>query len=144
MKYKSVSTIAGGFLALALVLGVVLGPGVYILYQRQTHQPQIETLYQATADEEASEKIVYEIPDTFRRDYRHLDLDIEAQDSGTMGCSIEYVLANGKKIPSSFRESSSFYRFTIPSDHIKTIRRIEISELENISCIVLRNTFINP
>ena len=143
MKYKSVSTIAGGFLALALVLGVVLGPGVYILYQRQTHQPQIETLYPA-ADREPPEKIVYEIPESFRRDYRHLYLCIEAQEPGTMGCSIEYVLANGKKIPSSFRESSSFYRFTIPSDHIKTIRRIEISELENISCIVLRNTFINP
>ena len=144
MKYKSVSTIAGGFLALALVLGVVLGPGVYILYQRQTHQPQIETLYQATADEEASEKIVYEIPDTFRRDYRHLDLDIEAQDSGTMGCSIEYVLANGEKISSSFRETSTFYRYYIPNDHIKTVQRIEISELENISRIELWNTFIEP
>ena len=131
-------------LFLILVLGVVLGPAVYILYQRQTHQPQIETLYQATADGEASEKIVYEIPETFRRDYRHLDLDIEAQDSGTMGCSIEYVLANGEKVSSSFKETSSFYRFTIPYDHIKTIRRIEISELENISRIELWNTFINP
>ena len=131
------------FLLLALVLGVVFGPAVYILYQRQTHQPQIETLYQA-ADGEAPEKIVYEIPDTFRRDYRHLDLDIKAQDSGTMGCSIEYVLANGEKVSSSFRESSSFYRFTIPSDHIKTIRRIEISELDNVSRIELWNTFINP
>ena len=130
-------------LALALVLVVLLGPGVCTLYKIETHPPQIETLYPA-ADREPPERIVYEIPETFRRDYRHLDLDIAAQDSGTMGCSIEYVLANGKKIPSSFRESSSFYRFTIPSDHIKTIRRIEISELENISCIVLRNTFINP
>ena len=132
------------FLALALALVIVFGPGVCTLYKIETHPPQIETIYQATTDGEAPEKIVYEIPETFRRDYRHLDLDIKAQDSGTMGCSIEYVLANGKKIPSSFRESSSFYRFTIPSDHIKTIRRIKISELENISCIVLRNTFINP
>ena len=131
-------------LFLVLALGVVLGPAVYILYQRQTHQPQIETIYQATADGEAPEKIVYEIPETFRRDYRHLDLDIEAQDSGTMGCSVEYVLANGEKISSSFRESSSFYRFTILSDHIKTIQRIEISELENISSITLWNTYINP
>ena len=61
-----------------------------------------------------------------------------------MGCSIEYVFANGEKISSSFKESSSFYRFTIPSDHIKTIQRIEISEIENISCIVLWNTYINP
>lgn len=132
------------FLLLALVLGVVLGPGVYILYQRQTHQPQIETLYQATADGEAPEKIVYEIRETFRRDYRHLDLDIEAQDSGTMGCSVEYVLANGEKISSSFKEPSSFYRFTIPSEHIKTIRRIEISEIENISSITMWNTYIYP
>ena len=131
-------------LALALLLGVVLGPGVYILYQRQIHQPQIETLYQATADQDAPEKIVYEIPETFRRDYRHLYLDIEAQDSGTMGCSVEYYLVNGEKIFSSFRESSSFYRFTIPSDHIKTIRRIEISELENVSCITMWNTYIYP
>ena len=131
------------FLLLALVLGVVFGPAVYILYQRQTHQPQIETLYQA-ADRDAPERIVYEIPETFRRDYRHLDLDIKAQDSGTMGCSIEYVLANGERFSISFRESSSFYRFTIPSDHIKTIQRIEISELENISRIELWNTFINP
>ena len=132
------------FLLVALVLGVVLGPAVYILYQRQTHQPQIETLYQATADREAPEKIVYEIPDTFRRDYRHLDLDIAAQEPGTMGCSIEYVLANGEKVSSSLKETTSFYRFTIPSDHIKTIRRIEISELANISRIELWNTFINP
>ena len=131
-------------LALVLLLGVVLGPGVYILHQRQTHQPQIETLYQATADRESPEKIVYEIPESFRRDYRHLDLDIEAQEPGTMGCSIVYVLANGEKISSSFRESSSFYRFTIPSEHIKTIRRIEISEFENISSITMWNTFINP
>ena len=130
-------------LFLALVLGVVLGPGVYILYQRQTHQPQIETLYQAT-DRDPPERIVYEIPDTFRRDYRHLNLDIAAQDSGMMGCSIEYVLANGEKFSSSFRESSSFYRFTIPYDHIRTIRQIELSELENVSRIELWNTFINP
>ena len=132
------------FLFLILLLIILFSPGVYILYQRQTHQPQIETLYQAEADQDPPEKIVYEIPDTFRRDYRHLDLDIDAQDSGTMGCSIEYVLANGKKISSSFKESSSFYRFTIPSDHIKTIQRIEMSEIENISCIVLWNTYINP
>ena len=132
------------FLFLILLLVILFGPGVYILYQRKTHQPQIETLYQAEADQDPPEKIVYEIPDTFRRDYRHLDLDIDAQDSGTMGCSIEYVFANGEKISSSFKESSSFYRFTIPSDHIKTIQRIEISEIENISCIVLWNTYINP
>ena len=131
-------------LALALVLGVVFGPAVYILYQRQTHPPQIETLYQAAADGEPPERIVYEIPDTFRRDYRHLDLDIAAQDSGTMGCSIEYVLADGEKVSSSFKETSSFYRFTIPYDHIKTIRRIEISELENVSRIELWNTYVNP
>ena len=131
-------------LFLAFVLGVVLGPGVYILHQRQTHQPQIETLYQATADGEAPERIVYEIPDTFRRDYRHLDLDIEAQEPDLMGCSVECVLANGEKVSSSFKEPSSFYRFTIPSDHIKTIQRIEISELENISSITLWNTYINP
>ena len=130
-------------LALALVLGVVFGPAVYILYQRQTHPPQIETLYQA-AGREAPEKIVYEIPDTFRRDYRHLDLSIEARDSGTMGCSVDYYLANGEKNSSSFKEPSSFYRFTIPSDHIKTIRRIEISEIDNISSITMWNTFINP
>ena len=131
-------------LFLALVLGVVLGPGVYILYQHQTHQPQIETIYQATADGEAPEKIVYEMPDTFRRDYRHLDLEIEAQDSRTMGCSVDYYLANGETFSSSFRESSSFYRFTIPSDHIKTIQRIEITELENVSCITMWNTYIYP
>ena len=131
-------------LFLILLLVVLFSPGVYILYQRQTHPPQIETLYQAAADGEPPERIVYEIPDTFRRDYRHLDLDIEAQEPDLMGCSIEYVLANGEKISSSFRESSSFYRFTIPYDHIKTIRRIEISELENISRIELWNTFINP
>ena len=131
-------------LFLVLVLGVVLGPAVYILYQRQTHPPQIETLYQATADQAPPEKIVYEIPDTFRRDYRHLDLSIEARDSGTMGCSVDYVLANGEKISSSFRESSSFYRFTISPDHIKTIRRIEISELDNISSITMWNTYVNP
>ena len=131
-------------LFLALILGVVLGPRVYILYQRQTHQPQIETIYQATADGEAPEKIVYEITETFRRDYRHLDLDIEAQDSGTMGCSVECVLANGETFSSSFRQTSSFYRFSIPSEHIKTIRRIEISEIENISSIAMWNTYINP
>ena len=131
-------------LALALVLGVVFGPAVYILYQRQTHPPQIETLYQAAADGEPPERIVYEIPDTFRRDYRHLDLDIEAQEPDLMGCSVEYVLANGEKVSSSFKETSSFYRFTIPSDHIKTVQRIEISELENISRIELWNTFIEP
>ena len=131
-------------LFLALLLVVVLGPGVCTLYKRQTHQPQIETLYQATADGEAPETIVYEIPDTFRRDYRHLDLEIEAKDPGTMGCSVECVLANGKTFSSSFKEPSSFHRFTIPSDHIKTIQRIELSELENISRIELWNTFINP
>ena len=131
-------------LALALLLSVVLGPAVYILYQRQTHQPQIETIYQATADGEAPEKIVYEITETFRRDYRHLYLCIEAQEPGLMGCSIEYVLANGEKVSSSFKETSSFYRFTIPYDHIKTIRRIELSELDNISRIELWNTFIEP
>ena len=142
MKKRNVFLLS--VLFLALLLGVVLGPGVYLLYQRQSHPPQIETIYQATADGEAPERIVYEIPDTFRRDYRHLDLDIEAQDSGTMGCSIEYVLANGEKISSSFKETSSVYRFTILSDHIKTIQRIEISEIENISCITMWNTFINP
>ena len=131
-------------LFLVLALGVVLGPAVYILYQRQTHPPQIETLYQATADGEVPEKIVYEIPETFRRDYLHLDLDIEAQDSGTMGCSVECVLANGETFSSSFKESSSFYRFTIPTEHIKTVQRIEISELENISRIELWNTYVNP
>ncbi len=131
-------------LIFALLLVVVFGPAVCTLYKIETHPPQIETIYQATADGEAPEKIVYEMPDTFRRDYRHLDLDIEAQDSGTMGCSVDYYLANGEKASSSFRESSSFYRFTIPSDHIKTIQRIEISAIENISCIVLWNTYINP
>ena len=132
------------FLALDLALVIVFGPGVCTLYKIETYPPQIETIYQATADGEAPEKIVYEIPETFRRDYRHLDLDIEAQEPGTMGCSIEYVLENGEKISSSFRESSSFYRFTIPPDHIKTIQRIEISELENVSCITMWNTYINP
>ena len=131
-------------LFLAPFLVIIFGPGVCILYKRQIHQPQIETIYQATADGEAPETIVYEIPGTFRRDYRHLDLEIEAQDPGTMGCSVDYYLASGEKISSSFRESSSFYRFTIPSDHIKTIQRIEISELENISSITLWNTYINP
>ena len=131
-------------LLVVLVLGVVLGPGVYTLYKRQTHPPQIETIYQATADRVAPEKIVYEIPGTFRRDYLHLDLDIEAQYSGTMGCSVDYCLANGETFSSSFKETSSFYRFTIPAEHIKTIRRIEISEIENISCITMWNTFINP
>ena len=142
MKKRNVFLLIVLFLTLLLV--VVLGPGVYILYQRQTHPPQIETIYQATADGEAPEKIVYEIPGTFRRDYRHLDLDIEAQDSGTMGCSVDCYLANGATFSSSFRESSSFYRFTIPSEHIKTIQRIELSELENVSHIELWNTFINP
>lgn len=132
------------FLLLALVLGVVFGPAVYILYQRQTHPPQIETIYQATADREPPEKIVYEIPESFRRDYRHLYLCIEAQEPGLMGCSIEYVLANGEKFSYSFKETSSFYRFTIPYDHIKTVRRIELSELDNISRIELWNTFIEP
>ena len=131
-------------LALALLLSVVLGPGVYILYQHQTHQPQIETIYQATAGQETPEKIVYELPESFRRDYLHLDLDIEAQDSGTMGCSVDYYLANGEKISFSFKESSSSYRVTIPPEHIKTIQRIEISEIENISRIDLWNTYINP
>ena len=142
MKKRNVFLLS--VLFLALLLGVVLGPAVYILYQRQTHPPQIETIYQATADGEAQERIVYEIPDTLRRDYRHLDLDIEAQDSGTMRCSIEYVLANGEKISSSFKETSSVYRFAIPSEYIKTIQRIEISEIENISCITMWNTYINP
>ena len=132
------------FLFLILLLIILFSPGVYILYQRQTHQPQIETIYQATADGEAPEKIVYEITETFRRDYRHLDLDIEAQDPGTMGCSVEYRLANGETFSTSFKESSSFYRFTIPTEHIKTVQRIEISELENVSRIELWNTFINP
>ena len=61
-----------------------------------------------------------------------------------MGCSVDYYLANGETISSSFRESSSFYRLTIPSEHIKTIRRIEISEPENVSRIELWNTYINP
>ena len=131
-------------LFLALLLGVVFGPAVRSLYQRQTHPPQIETIYQATADQAPPERIVYEIPETFRRNYRHLDLSIEARDSGTMGCSVVYILANGEKISASFRESSSFYRFTIPPDHIKTIRRIEILELENVSGITMWNTYINP
>ena len=130
-------------LSLVLLLVVVFGPAVCTLYKIETHPPQIETIYQAT-DQDPPETIVYEIPGTFRRDYLHLNLDIEAQDSGTMGCSVDYYLANGETISSSFRESSSFYRLTILSDHIKTIRRIEISELENVSCIVLWNTFINP
>ncbi len=142
MKKRSVSLLIVLFLALVLV--VVFGPGVCTLYKRQTHPPQIETIYQATADQAPPERTIYEIPETFRRDYLHLYLDIEAQDSGTMGCSIEYVLVNGEKASSSFRESSSFYRFTIPSDHVKTIRRIEISELENVSSITIWNTYINP
>ena len=131
-------------LFLALLLVVLFSPGVCTLYKIETHPPQIETVYQATVDRDPPEMIVYEIPDTFRRDYRHLDLDIEAQDSGSMGCSVDYYLANGEKFSSSFKESSSFHRFIIPSDHIKTIRRIEISELENISRIELWNTFIEP
>ena len=131
-------------LFLILFAVVLFGPAVCTLYKIETHPPQIETIYQATADGEAPEKVVYEIPGTFRRDYRHLDLEIEAQDSRTMGCLVDYYLANGEKVSSSFRESSSFYRFTIPSDHIKTIKRIEISELENISSITLWNTFIYP
>ena len=142
MKKRNVSFLIVLFLALLLV--VLFGPAVCTLYKIETHPPQIETIYQATADGEAPEKIVYEIPGTFRREYRHLNLDIEAQDSETMSCSVDYYLANGEKISSSFRESSSFYRFTIPSEHIKTIQRIELSELENISRIELWNTFINP
>ena len=130
-------------LFLALLLVVLFRPAVCTLYKIETHPPQIETIYQAT-DQDPPETIVYEIPGTFRRDYLHLNLDIEAQDSGTMGCSVEYCLMNGEKIFSSFRESLSFYRFTIPSEHIKTIQRIEISELENISCITMWNTYINP
>ena len=141
MKKRNVSLLIVLFLALLLV--VLFGPGVCTLYKHQTHPPQVETIYQAT-DREVPDKIVYEIPDTFRRDYLHLDLDIEAQDSGTMGCSVDYCLANDETFSSSFKETSSFYRFTIPSDHIKTIRRIEISELENISRITMWNTFINP
>ena len=45
------------FLLAVLVLVVLLGPGVYTLYQRQNHQPQIETIYQS-ADREPPEKIV--------------------------------------------------------------------------------------
>ena len=142
MKKRNVSLLIVLFLALLLV--VLFGPGVCTLYKLQTHPPQIETIYQATADRDPPERIVYEIPDTFRRDYRHLDLDIEAQDSGTMGCSVDCYLANGETFSSSFRESSSSYRFTIPSEHIKTIRRIEISKIENISCITMWNTYIYP
>ena len=142
MKKRNVSLLIVLFFALLLV--VLFGPAVCTLYKIETHPPQIETIYQATADGEAPEKIVYEIPEAFRRVFRHLDLDIEAQDSGTMGCSVDYYLASGKTFSSSFKEPSSFYRFTIPSDHIKTIRRIEISAIENISCIVLWNTYINP
>ena len=131
-------------LFLVLLLVVLFGPAVCSLYKIETHPPQIETIYLATADQAPPERIVYEIPGTFRRDYLHLDLDMEAQDSGAMGCSVECVLANGEKISASFKESSSSYRFTIPSEHIKTIRRIEISEIENISRIVLWNTYINP
>ena len=142
MKKRNVSLLIVLFLILLPV--VLFGPAVCTLYKIETHPPLIETLYQATADRESPEKIVYEIPESFRRDYRHLNLDIKAQDSGTMGCSIEYVLANGEKVSYSFKETSSFYRFTIPSDHIKTVQRIEISELENISRIELWNTFIEP
>ena len=142
MKKRNIFLLIVLFVVLFLV--VVLGPGVCTLYKIETHPLQIETVYQATADQDTPERIVYEIPETFRRDYRHLNLDIEAQDSGTMGCSVEYCLMNGEKIFSSFRESLSFYRFTIPSEHIKTIQRIEISELENISCITMWNTYINP
>ena len=131
-------------LFLVLLPVVVFGPAVCTLYKIETHPPQIETIYQAMADQAPPERIVYEIPETFRRDYLHLDLNMDAQDSGTMGCSVVYCLANGEKISSSFKETSSFYRFTIPSEHIKTIRRIEISEIENISCITMWNTFINP
>ena len=63
-------------LFLALLLVVLFGPGVCTLYKLKTHQPQFETIYRVTAEQEPPEKIVYEIPDTFRRDYRHLDLDI--------------------------------------------------------------------
>ena len=142
MKKRNVSLLIVLFLALVLV--VLFGPGVCTLYKLQTHPPQIETIYQATADRDPPERIVYEIPDTFRRDYRHLDLDIEAQYPGTMGCSVDYYLANGEKISFSFRETSSFHRFTIPSEHIPSIQRIEISKIENISCITMWNTFINP
>ena len=61
-----------------------------------------------------------------------------------MGCSVDCYLANGETFSSSFRESSSSYRFTIPSEHIKTIRRIGISKIENISCITMWNTYIYP
>ena len=142
MKKRKVSFLIVLFLALLLV--VLFGPAVCTLYKIEPHPPQIETIYQATADREAPERIVYEIPKSFRRDYLHLDLDIEAQDSETMSCSVDYYLANGEKISSSFKEPSSFYRFTIPSEHIKTIQRIEISELENISCITMWNTYIYP
>ena len=142
MKKRNVFLLIVLFFALLLV--VLFGPALCTLYKIETHPPQIETIYQATADGEAPEKIVYEIPGTFRRDYLHLNLDIEAQDSGTMGCSVDYYLANGERISSLFMESSSFHRFTIPSDHVKTIQRIEISEPENISCITMWNTYIYP
>ena len=142
MKKRNVSLLIVLFLALLLV--VLFGPGVCTLYKLQAHPPQIETIYQAEANQDPPGKIIYETPETFRRDYRHLDLDIEAQDPGTMGCSVEYRLANGETFSSSFKETSSFYRFTIPSEHIKTIRRIEISEIENISRITLWNTYIYP
>lgn len=129
-------------LFLALLLVVSFGPAVCTLYKLETHPPQIETIYQATADQAPPEKVVYEIPDSFRRDYKHMDLDIASRESGIMGCSIEYYLANGEKFSFSFRNSSSFYRFRIPYEHIKTIRRIEISEIENIADIVLWNTYI--
>jgi len=141
MKKRNVSLLIVLFFALLLV--VLFGPAVCTLYKIETHPPQIEMIYQA-ADQDPPETIVYEIPGTFRRDYRHLNLDIEAQDSGTMGCSVDYYLANGEKISFSFKESSSSYRVTIPPEHIKTIQRIEISEIKNISGITMWNTFIYP
>lgn len=69
MKKRNVSLLIVLFLALLLV--VLFGPGVCTLYKLQTHPPQIETIYQATADRDPPERSVYEIPDTFRRDYLH-------------------------------------------------------------------------
>ena len=70
---KSRHYLLSAVVLLALLLVVLFGPAVCTLCKIETHPPQIETIYQATADQDPPKRIVYEIPETFRRDYRHLE-----------------------------------------------------------------------
>lgn len=132
------------FVVLFLAFIVLLFPALYRMYYFWKKPPQVKTIYYAPENREASGKVIYEISDAFRRDYRHLSLDISSKDDELMGCFIDYYLFNGEKYSFRLKSSSPFYRFVVPSNHIKTIKRIEISEIENISKIDMWNTFANP